>query len=118
MALIFNSKTFTLDRQTPDANDYVGANHTLSIKDVVRLSRVFPKPIPGFKGVARPKAKFTRTVVIDAVTGATSDAILDISGSLPVGMTEADITALLADAAAFLATADASNLVKKLDISA
>lgn len=118
MALTINTRTYNLDRSNPDAVSYTGPAHTFTITDKADLKRVAPKPTKDFAGVARPTFKLTKSVVVDSVSGARADAIVTLSASLPVGMADADVTALLADIAAFAAGTDASNLFKKLDVNA
>jgi hypothetical protein len=110
-----NSRTFTKSRTTADAVTYAGPTDTLSVQDKLELKRVYPVPSKnGFKGVARPSLKQTRTVEINSVTGETGIATLQIIASFPVGMTDALIDAFLADQAAFLAHAAADSLFKQL----
>jgi hypothetical protein len=86
--------------------------------DVFQLSRVYPKPQGTFKGVAKPAAKFSKTVVVNAATGETSTLIGSLPFSVPVGTPDADIVLMLADMASWLASADALKHVKSLDINA
>jgi hypothetical protein len=116
--MLLNTRTYTLDRSNPDANSYVGPDHSFSSKDRLELKRVYPKPVKDFPGVARPTAKLTKSVVPNATTGERQDAIVSITGSLPVGMTEAEIDGMLADAAAFLASTEGKALFKQLAINA
>jgi hypothetical protein len=101
----------------PDAVAYTGPANTLTTKDTVEFKRVMPKPTSTFKGVARPTFKQVKTVEINATTGETADAIVQLTASLPVGMTDAAIDAFLADLAAFAASTPAADLFKKLDIN-
>jgi hypothetical protein len=116
--MLYNTRTYNTDRILPDSVSYAGPAHTFSTADKVELKRVLPKPAGAFKGVARPTIKRTVAVVIDTVTGEKANAIVEISASLPVGMAGADVTALLADTASFVASTDAANLFSKLDVNA
>lgn len=116
--MLINTRTYGIDRIQPDAVSYTGPAHTITLKDRFEMKRVYPKASGLFLGVAKPAAKLTKTVTVNAVSGATADSIFNISGSIPVGMTSADIDAMLADAAAFLASNDAKALFKSLDINA
>lgn len=118
MSLTINTRSYNLDRQTPDANSFAGPSHTITTNDKFEMKRVYPKASNGFRGVARPTAKLTKTVTINSVTGETADAIVTLSASLPVGMTEAAIDVLLADFSSFCASNDAKTLFKTLDITA
>jgi len=117
MPITISTKTYKAARTTPDAVTYTGPGNTLSIKDTIELKRVYPKPVTGFAGVARPAYKQVRTVTLaDGITKA--DAIYNQSGSFPVGMTDADIAIMLADAASYLALeiANTTALNKKLEV--
>lgn len=116
--MLINTRTYTPDRITPDAVAYAGPAQTLTITDKVELKRSYPKPNATFSGVSKASSKFTKTVVVNTTSGATANAILEISSSFPVGMSAADQDALLADAAAWVGTADSKALHKLLDINA
>lgn len=116
--MLINTRTYNVDRVQPDSVAYSGPAQTFTLTDKFEMKRVYPKANGTFSGVAKPTAKLTKTVTINATTGATADAIVYISGSLPVGMVAADVDALLADFAAFCASADAKSLFKTLDINA
>lgn len=116
--MLINTRTYNADRIAPDAVTYVGPAHSLTSSDKAELKRVYPKPSGDFKGVSKASSKFTKTVVVNSTTGATANAILEVSSSFPVGMSSADQDALLADAAAWVNTTDSKNLHKLLDINA
>lgn len=116
--MLINTRTYSPDRITPDAVAYVGANHTLTANDKFEMKRTYPRPTGSFKGVGKPVAKMTKTVVINSTTGETAPLIVQFSGSVPVGTPSADVDAALADFAAWVDTADAKALFKSLDINA
>lgn len=116
--MLINTRTYNVDRSQPDSVSYAGPAHTFSTSDKFEMKRVFPKVSGAFLGVAKPTAKMTKAVEINATTGAKADAIIQLSGSLPVGMTDAAVDALLADLASFCASNDAKALFKSLDINA
>lgn len=116
--MLINTRTYSIDRTQPDSVSYTGPANTITLKDKFEMKRVYPKPAGLFLGVAKPNAKLTQTVTVNAVSGAVADAIINIGGSIPVGMTSAAVDAMLADAAAFLASNDAKALFKSLDINA
>lgn len=95
MSITLNTKSYSQDRVNPDSIGYVGPANSITVKDQVEAKRVLPKPTKDFRGVSRPQYKITRTVTLDDLTK--KDAILLISGSLPVGMAAVDITSLVAD---------------------
>lgn len=118
MALTINTRSYNLDRQQPDSNGYAGPAHSLTNTDTMVLSRVYPKPNGNFRGVAKPTAKLTKTVVVNSTSGETANCIITLSASLPVGMSAADIDVLLADVGSFVASNDGKALFKTLDITA
>jgi hypothetical protein len=118
MSLTISTKTYSQDRIAPDAVSYAGPANTLSSKDIVELKRVYPKPVKDFAGVARPSIKTTRTCTLaDGVTKV--DAILMTSGSLPVGISDADASSLIADHLSMLTLENAgtTKVIKNLDIT-
>lgn len=118
MSILIDTASFTLDSAAPNMVKYVGPGHTFSAVNALDLSRVYPKAGKnGDRGVARPDARFEQTVVVNAVTGETRQAILRLSGSLPVGITEADILALVLRCQKFLETAEGKAVFTKLDIN-
>ncbi|UUW21154.1 MAG: hypothetical protein [Sanya solspi-like virus 4] len=118
MALTINTRSYVQDRVNPDSVSYAGPANTLTIVDTFQMARVYPKPNGTFKGVAKPSAKLTKTLVINSTTGETGNAIVTLSASLPVGVASADVDTLLADIASFCTSADAKSLFKTLDITA
>lgn len=117
--MLYNARTYGLDRyNSPDSVTYTGSGHAPNAKDSLTLSRTYPKPVKGFLGVAKPYFKQVKTVVVNAVTGEKQDLIFYIGGSVPVGTPGADVDGVLADAAAWINTADAKSLFKALDINA
>lgn len=115
MSLTISTKTYTEYRQQPDAIAYAGPANTISNKDIVELKRVMPKPVGAFAGVARPNVKFVQTQDL----GETNvDAIVNVTGSLPVGMTNTAIEDLRDDVVSFLGSAAGLALFQSLAISA
>lgn len=117
--MLYNTRTYNLDRyNSPDSVSYTSVTHTPASKDTLTLSRTYPKPQKDFAGVAKPYFRQLKTVVVNATTGEKQDLILFIGGSVPVGTPSADVDGILADAAAWISTADAKALFKALDINA
>lgn len=114
MSITLNTRVFEKDREQPDSNTFAGPDHTFSNKDIFTLSRVYPVAGGGTLGVARPSAKFTRTVAVG--TDVYKDAILGTTGSLPVGMTDQAVEDLADDMSAWLASADGKTFLKSLRI--
>lgn len=113
MSLTVNAKTFTLDTY-PAANaaNYVGPAHTITVKDDLRVSRVAAKPTSVFSGVCRQAFKLSRTHTLTGALTTTGDSISEISHSIPVGTSTADIDAICADLGAFIASAAYKTMVK------
>jgi hypothetical protein len=117
MSLTFNTKTYNADQFQPSSITYIGAAKTVSTKDDLVLRRTAPKPTAVFSGVGRTEWKLTRTLTLTGALTPTGDAIVDISVSVPVGYTSADVDALLNDAGAALSSADFKTHVKSQKIN-
>lgn len=117
MPITVSTKSYTQDRVAPDAIVYKGPAETFTVKDSIEAKRVHPRPTKDFRGVSRPQYKLTRTVELDDASK--RDAILTISGSLPVGMSNADVASMIADAVDLLQLEEAgtNNLFLKNDIT-
>lgn len=73
---------------------YIGSNHSMSTKDTMALYRTFPKPSGNFKGVTKTAFKFSKDLLVDGVDGVsqlTAPIIVDVSFSIPVGASHAQI---------------------------
>lgn len=117
MSLTINAKTYTADSFGVNAVGYIGSLKTVSVKDDVSLKRTAPKPTAVFSGVGRTSAKLTRTLALTGALTPASDALVDISVSVPVGFTGADVDALLNDMGSFLASASFKTHVKAQQIN-
>lgn len=117
--MLYNTRTYNLDRyNSPDSVSYAGSAHAVAAKDLLTLSRTYPKTTKDFAGVAKPYFKQVKTVVVNATTGEKQDLIMYVGGSIPVGTLAADVDGCLADIAAWINTADAKALFKSLDVNA
>jgi len=109
MSVAFNSKTYVNDVQlSKDIMRYLGPAHTLSRNDYVDLGRTAPKPTLTYAGKGRARFKLTRTATDG--TDTIGDIIADVAISIPVGCQESEMDAILADLAAYFATASAESL--------
>jgi len=120
MSINLSTKTYDANRTLPDSVTYVGPANTLSNIDIVELKRVYPKAGTGtVKGVARPTHRIARDVVVNAVTGETATAYFNGALSLPVGITDAAVAALIADIVDLYQLEEAGILkvASRLDIS-
>lgn len=116
--MLINTRTYNLDRyNSPDSVTYAAPTSTPAQKDVATLSRTYPKS-GGSVQVSKPYFKMTKSVVVNATTGERKDLIIFLGGSVPVGTASTDVDDVLADIAAFAASADAKALFKSLDINA
>lgn len=119
MALTISTKTYSSDRIQADAVAYAGPGNSLSAQDIIELKRTYPKPVGDFGGMARPGFRIVRTVPLNGDAATTALASLTFTGAFPVGMAEADIESLIADAVDLLQLeeAETTNVIKKLDIN-
>ncbi len=113
MALTLNASSYTLDSY-PAANaaSYVGPAHTTSVKDDFRIGRVLPKPTAVFSGVTRMSFKLSRTHTLTGALTTNGDSITEMSFSLPVGISTANVDTICADLGAFFASAAAKTMIK------
>lgn len=112
MSLVFNSKTFNVDITGVGFTQYAGPANTFTTKDLLKLGRIAPTRTNSSGGVAKTSSKLTRTLTLTGQPEATRDAIVTVDFSVPVGFASADVDALVADVAAFVATASFKELVK------
>jgi len=115
MSLTVNTKTYTADRVQPDTVAFAGPAHTATLKDVFILGR--KQAVPGRSSVARYYAKQQRSVVVNTVTLESALASINAEISIPVGASDTDVDALLADFASYLGSAAGKAAVKKLQIN-
>jgi len=113
MSLTVNASTYTLDAY-PAANvaGYVGPAHTSSVKDDLRIGRILPKPTSTFSGVTRMSFKLTRTHTLTGALTTIGDSITEMSFSLPVGISTANVDSICADLGAFFASAAGKTMIK------
>lgn len=94
-----------LDDSQPNRTVYSGENHANDARDLMTLYRSFPTKNGNFKGVQKSSIKMTKdhqVAGVDASTEITGTSIIDISMSLPVGLTVAEELVLRQRAAAAL----------------
>lgn len=85
---------FTRFEETINRTIYAGENHAINAKDTLALYRTAPKQSGNFKGVAKTSVKFTKDNVVLGVDGLaqlTSPLIVEVSFSVPVGVTNATV---------------------------
>lgn len=116
MSFTLNTKAYAFDTNpSSDVGRHVGPAHTLSVKDLIDLKRVMPKPTSTFAGVARAGVKIARTVTLSS--GAKAEAIVEVSSSLPVGMVQADVDSIRDDLGDLLISSNGSDLFWKQKIN-
>jgi hypothetical protein len=107
--LLNNDTTTDLDltrfEEYVNRSVYVTDNHMISARDTLGLYRTFPKQSGNFLGVQKTCVKFTRDYVVDGADGVTTvkaPCIVEVSFSVPVGMSDADILIMRQRAVALL----------------
>lgn len=116
MSLTFNTKTYSEDTSLgSDGKRYAGPDQSYNSRDHLDLRRTFPKKTATYSGNSRSQAKFTRTGTDGTET--VGDMILNIQGSIPADVAPAEVTAFIADAAAYVATTMYAELVEENKIT-
>lgn len=91
------SEVYTRYQEFENRSVYIGADHLPEARNLLALYRTFPTKVGNFKGVLKTSIKFTQDQEVpgvDSSTTITSPAILDLTFSVPVGTTAADLTHL------------------------
>jgi len=112
MTITVNTKAYNLDVASGNTVRFLGPGHSFQAVDSITFARTAPKPTKDFAGVSRAVVKLTRTVP----TGTDQRANIILGGdthTIPVGATEADVTAALADYAALMADVSVKAFVAK-----
>lgn len=71
---------------------YTGVNHSVITRDTLSFYRTFPKVMGNFKGTSKSAFKFSKDYSVTGVDGLaslTSPLIVEVSMSVPVGITTA-----------------------------
>lgn len=85
------------DDSQPNRTRYISPSHTLLGRDVLDFYRTPPKKAGNFNGVAKSGFKFTTDAVVPAADGVStvvSPLIGEVSFSLPLGFTTAQVKKL------------------------
>lgn len=88
------SESFTRYEEFQNRSTYIGADHTPDVRNVLGFYRTFPTKNGNFKGTSKSAVKFTQDVQVagaDGVSTLTAPIILDLSFSVPVGASTADL---------------------------
>lgn len=88
------NETYTRYEEYQNRAAYIGSDHALDNRNTLAIYRTFPTKSGNFKGTAKSSVKFTQDVSVagvDSSTTITAPIILDLSFSVPVGATSADL---------------------------
>lgn len=110
------NETFTRYKEAADRTTYIGAGHVPELRNEMSIYRTFPSRSGNFKGTSKSALKFTQdqeVAGVDSSTTVTAPMILEVSFSLPVGVTAAQVKALRQRAVAAL---DADSFMDGLNI--
>lgn len=103
------TKTYSRYEEFQNRTVYMGETHTLAKRDLLGLYRTANKPSGNFKGTAKTAVKFTEDIIVDGVDGIaqlTAPIIVEVSFSIPVGATAADVLRLRQTAIALVDSDD------------
>lgn len=73
---------------------YIGADHLPEARNMFAVYRTFPTKSGNFKGVSKSAVKFTQDAEVpgvDSATTLTAPIIIEVSFSVPVGCTNAEL---------------------------
>lgn len=86
--------TYSRFEEYQNRSVYVDAAHTMAQKSTLSLYRTFPKQSGNFRGVTKSSIKFSRDFNVSGVDGTStivSPFIAEVSFSIPLGVTDAEI---------------------------
>lgn len=116
MAITLNTVPYNQDAfVTPNKVNFVGANNSASMKDLLSLARTAAKPTKDSDGVTRAETRRTKTVTL--ASGKKVDIVVYAGCSLPVGVAKADVDALRDDIGDLLISTSGDNLFWKHTIT-
>lgn len=88
------AEVFSRYEEFPNRATYIGDGHTPDSRNQFGLYRTFPSKSGNFKGVGKTALKFTQDIQVagvDVASTLTAPMIAEVSFSLPVGATPADV---------------------------
>jgi len=112
MSLTPGALTYTPDSYQKDQVGYVGVLKTASVKDDIVVGRTLPKPVSTFSGVLKTRYKLTRTYALTGALTPTGDIIVEVSASVPVGMSSTDVATVKGVIADMVTEADFLTLIR------
>lgn len=86
---------FSRYEQIGNKSTYIGALHSFASRDKIDMFRTFPTRSGNYKGTQKSAVKFTKDLVVPGVDGVniTSPIIMEVSFSVPVGVSRASLVA-------------------------
>lgn len=102
---VTTNETYTRYEEYQNRSVYIGAAHAPDARDMVAIYRTFPTKSGNFKGTSKSAVKLTydhEVAGVDSSSTITAPVILDISFSVPVGVTAAQLTLIRQRAIALL----------------
>jgi hypothetical protein len=91
------NKIYSRYTERENASVYIGASHTLSMRDQIQFSRSFPTQSGNYLGVMQSTIKLTADVSVlgaDSETTLVKPAIVNLQFNIPVGTASATILEL------------------------
>lgn len=88
------NSTFTRFEEFQNRSVYVDSVHSMAQRSTLSLYRSFPKQSGNFRGVSKSSIKFSRDFNVTGVDGSStivSPFIAEVSFSIPLGVTDAEI---------------------------
>lgn len=109
MALVVNTRSYTIDSVAAQAVTYRDPSSTALLPSVLRLARTDPKPTANFPGVSKAEVKISKRATVGA---ATWPALIRAESSIPAGISATEHDLLIADFRSFVASTAFANLMK------
>lgn len=109
--------TYTNYHRYENRSVYISEDHTPLLRDTMTLYRSTPKSNGNFPGVSKTAVKFSKDVEVtglDGVTTVKSPIIFEVSASIPLGATAADV--LIAQQR-IVAIMDMSTVIQPLNVN-
>lgn len=98
---------------------YIAPDHSVAMKDILTLYRTEPKAVTNYFGAAKSAMKFSKDFTVALPTGGNGRAplIVELSLSVPVGVTKTEALSMAQRVTSLLAADDvAADLISKLEI--
>lgn len=91
--LALQTQVYTRYEESQNKATYIGTGHLPDARNMIAFYRSFPTKSGNFKGVGKTSLKLTDDINVAGVDSSTLTApvIIDVSFSVPVGATAADV---------------------------